>query len=60
MSSRRRTALPVLLLLGLAAHPVRAWQIDRATLAAKVDSIARASMAAERIPGLSIAASARC
>lgn len=55
MSFTVRHTLRVVVLLGLAAHSGRAQRPDRATLAAQVDTIARAAMAAERIPGLSIA-----
>jgi len=55
MSFAARPTLRVALLLGLASHSALAQQPDRATLAAKVDTIARAALAAERIPGLSIA-----
>jgi CubicO group peptidase (beta-lactamase class C family) len=50
-----RPTLRVVVLLGVAIHSAHAQQPDRAALAAKVDTIARAALAAERIPGLSIA-----
>jgi len=55
MSYVARHTLRAVVLLGLATHSARAQRPDRATLAATVDTIARAAMAAERIPGLSIA-----
>ena len=54
-SSARRTLSAFLMLVGLGTPSVRAQRPNRATLAAKVDTIAQAAMAAEHIPGLSIA-----
>lgn len=55
MSFAARCSLAVVVLAGLSIPSAEAQQPDRVTLAAKVDTIARAAMAAERIPGLSVA-----
>lgn len=54
-SAVRRTLSAFLIVLGPGIQAAWAQRPDRAALAARVDTIAQAAMAAEHIPGLSIA-----